>query len=433
MRERAELASGCDRLAARQRTGLTAVRALGSRRVGGILILALMATVAGCGSGSGSAAAGSRAKAFLPPGSAPAGYAPWPEAEHDALHSSQGTVQGPQTGHIRWKAHLGGAVSEGPSIRADGTIYESTDAGVLYAVSPADGHIRWKFDGGGGIGGDLSTTAAVLPDGTIVWPGSRHMVFGLNAQGRQQWAVKVAGTPLSPVVAAPDQIYVMTTAGVLSAIRVAGARTATRWTLKLGSQSLGSPVIRRDGVIEATADNSLIAVKDEGTAAQRLWSFTVTKKVEVSPAVAANGTAVLGTNDGFEYGVSPSGHQLWKHAIKNLSFSSPAVTSAGTAYYGDNSGNMTIAVASTGAVTRSLNAEPGNAQPTANIWTAPLVDSRGDVYYGTHGGEIYGYSPSGAQLFAIPTGQTVADYPALSAAGDLLIGSDNGYLYSIGR
>ena len=61
------------------------------------------------------------------------------------------------------------------------------------------------------------------------------------------------------------------------------------------------------------------------------------------------------------------------------------------------------------------------------------MDSAGDVYYGTHGGEIYGYSPSGSRLFAIPTGKTVDSYPALSATGDLLIGSDNGYLYSIGR
>ena len=40
---------------------------------------------------------------------------------------------------------------------------------------------------------------------------------------------------------------------------------------------------------------------------------------------------------------------------------------------------------------------------------------------------------SGSQLFAIRTGRTVDSYPALSATGDLVIGSDNGYLYSIGR
>jgi hypothetical protein len=47
-------------------------------------------------------------------------------------------------------------------------MYESTDAGVLHAINPANGHDLWHFSGGGPIGGDLSTTAAILPDGSIV-------------------------------------------------------------------------------------------------------------------------------------------------------------------------------------------------------------------------------------------------------------------------
>jgi outer membrane protein assembly factor BamB len=410
----------------------------------GVIIISLTAGVlaAACASGSrnGSAAgnaSGSGTQAAAQPspsGPAPAGYAPWPEAEHDAAHSSQAAIRGPQGGHIRWKTDLGSPISPGPSVGADGTIYESTDAGDLYAINPANGHRRWKFDGRGVIGGDdTSTTAAVLPDGAIVWPGPRHMVFGLDARGQRQWAVNVGGVPLSPVIASPTTLYVMTTSGTLAAIDVHGARAALRWTLKLGHQSFGSPVVRRDGVIETTVDHSLVAVRDDGRTARQLWRFTVPKQVEVSAAVAGNGTAILGTNDGFEYGVSASGKQVWKHATRSPSFSSAAVTSSGTAYYGDNGGALTVASATTGSVERSLEAQPGVSTPEVNIWTAPLVDSAGDVYYGTNGGEIYGYSRSGSQLFAIHTGRTVDSYPALSASGDLLIGSDNGYLYSIGR
>ena len=385
------------------------------------------------GTGTGPEAVAGPVKGATPPGPPPSGYAPWPEAEHDAVHTSQAAVRGPRTGHVRWKANLGSAVNAGPSVGADGTIYEATDAGYLYALSPADGHRLWRFDGRGAVGGDdLSTTAAVLPDGTVVWPGPRHTVFGLDAQGKEQWAVHVSGVPLSPVIASPTEVYVMTASGVLAAIQVDGAKTAARWTLKLGSQSFGSPVIRRDGVIETTVDNCLVAVRDEGDTARKLWQFTVRRKVEVSAAVAASGTAVLGTNDGFEYGISASGRELWKHATRSPSFSSPAVTSAGTAYYGDNSGVLTIAAAATGAVTRSLDAQPGDNTPRANIWTAPLVDSAGDVYYGTNGGDIYGYSPSGSRLLTIRTGKTVNSYPALTATGNLLIGSDNGDLYAIG-
>ncbi len=417
-----------------------------SARSGRVLVVLLAAGLlaAGCAgsgntngttrSGSGTRSVAGQGKGPAPSGPVPAGYAPWPEAENDATHSSQAGVRGPQTGHIRWKANLGSPVTPGPAVAANGTIYESTDAGILYAIDPANGHELWKFDGGGSIGGDdLSTTAAVLPDGTIVWPGPRHTVFGLDAHGSQLWAVNVGAAPLSPLIASPTAVYVMTTAGVLAALKIDGAKTAERWTLKLGSRSLGSPVLGRDGEIETTVDDCLVAVRDNGRTARELWQFTVPQQVEVSAAITSAGTAVLGTNDGFEYGVSPAGKQVWKHAINNLSFSSPAVTTTGKAYYGDNSGVLTVAVAATGSVIRSFEAQPGITSPVVNIWTAPLVDSTGDVYYGTKGGIIYGYSPGGTQLFAIHTGRTVDSYPALSATGDLLIGSDNGYLYSIGH
>ena len=178
-----------------------------------IVVLAAGVLAAACASGArnssgaGPQAAAEPAKGPAPSGPAPTGYAPWPEAEHDATHSSQAAVRGPQSGHIRWKTDLGSPISPGPSVGPDGTIYESTDAGDLYAINPANGHRRWSFNGHGVIGGDdTSTTAAVLPDGTIVWPGPRHMVFGLDARGQRQWTVHVDGVPLSPVIASPTTV-----------------------------------------------------------------------------------------------------------------------------------------------------------------------------------------------------------------------------------
>jgi outer membrane protein assembly factor BamB len=368
---------------------------------------------------------------YAPP---PVGYAPWPETERDATHSSSAPVQGPQTGHIRWKVRLGNAAVGGPSIGPGGTIYETTNAGVLHAINPANGRDLWTFNGHGRtVGFDVSTTPAVLPDGTIVWAGPRHKVFGLSPHGRLLWAVSVGGVPLSPVVAAPDQFYVMTMSGVLFAIDVDGRKTGARWSIKLGRFSFGNPVIRDDGVVETTVDHRLVAVSDDGTAARELWQYAVPRAVEVSPAVGSSGITVLGTDDGFEYGISPVGRKLWAHPTHTKSFSSSAVTPGGVAYYGDNFGALRSASVASGAVIRTLNAHPGDDKPADNIWTSPLIDSSGDVYYGTNGGEIYGYSATGEQLFAIPTGATVESYPAMSARGDLLIGSANGYLYSIGH
>lgn len=313
----------------------------------------------------------------------------------------------------------------------DGTVYESNDGGELHAINPRTGKDRWTYDGHGTIGGDLSTTAAVLPGGTIVWPGPRHTVFGLSSAGRLLWTLPVAGVPLSPVVSGTDSFYVMTTNGQLSAVKVSASRAQPRWMITLGKQSFGSPALRPDGVVMTTVDDSLVAIRDEASKAQSLWRFAVAKPVEVSPAVSSAGVTILGTDDGFEYGVSAAGKQLWKHSIGTFSYSSPAVISDGTAYFGDNKGALTVLSAADGHVLRTFDATPGAVKP-GNIWTAPLIDSAGDVYYGTNDGHVYGFGPTGTMLFDVSTGKTVASYPALTGDGGLLIGSDDGSLYNIG-
>lgn len=302
---------------------------------------------------------------------------------------------------------------------------------MLHAIDPTTGKDRWTYDGKGTIGGDLSTTAAVLPDGAIAWPGSRNTLFGLNPDGSLRWTVALKGVPLSPAIAGDGTLYVMTENGNLSAITVTGSSAKIRWTVALGKSSFGSPAIRSDGAVLTTVGDDLVAVHDGGGKGTVRWRFAAGKAVEVSPAVTPSGITVLGTNDGFEYGVSPAGKQVWKHPIMGFSYSSPAVVSNVSAWFGDNDGVLTHIDPTTGSVLGSTNATPGEKRP-GNIWTAPLVDAAGDTYYGTNDGHIYGYGPAGKQLFDLPTGKTVASYPALTADGGLLIGSDDGSLYDIG-
>ena len=127
------------------------------------------------------------ARAGTPPSGAVAASA-WPVFQHDARHSSTSTATGPQNGHVRWQRRLEGNVTPAPVIGADGAIYAASNGGVLHALDPATGDDRWTFDGGGGYGSDLSTAAAVMADGTILWPGPRDTLFALDAGGALLWS-----------------------------------------------------------------------------------------------------------------------------------------------------------------------------------------------------------------------------------------------------
>ncbi len=350
--------------------------------------------------------------------------APWPQFGRDARRSGAADVVGPQTARVRWRRQLEGPVVPGPAVGEGGVVYAAGNGGVLHAIDLADGRDRWSFDGGAGYGSDLSTVPALLADGTILWPGPLNTVFALDRDGRVLWKVELPGQPLSPAVAADGTVVLGDMAGTLEALAPRGtAEPAVLWRASVGGTSYASPAIAADGTVYTTADQSLYAVRDGEVA----WSFEGGVISEVSPAVAPGGTVIFGTN-GAEYGISPAGEELWKHPNGTRTYSSPIVTHDGLVYYGDNHGRLTTLDAAGG----ELIARVVGLERSAGVWTAPVVDSRHDVYFGAATGAIYGFAADGRRLFELETGDTVDSYPALAADGTLLIGSSNGTLYAIG-
>ena len=392
--------------------------------------LPVLVLLAGCGGGSsgGSSSPATSAGPIAPTraltGSvADHSFAPWPGFARDPRHSGAAAVVGPQTDKIRWQRKLGGAVVPGPAVGKGDIVYAAGNAGVLHAIDLQTGHDLWTFDGGGSYGKDLSTTPALLPDGTVLWPGPGDTLFALSPSGHLLWKSRLSAQPLSPAVMKDGSIVVGDTSGKLEDLVPRGTGApSVRWTVELGDASYGSPALGADGTVYSTTEKALVAVRD----GKVLWSFPAKSPSEVSAAVAPDGTVVFGTNDS-EYGVSPRGKELWRHPNGTRTFSSPIVTADGLAYYGDNHGFVTVLDAKTGETVAKVGVEdpPG-------VWTAVAVDGRHDLYYGTAAGHIYGYDAAGHQLFALKVGGLVASYPALAADGTLLIGSEDGMLYALG-
>jgi outer membrane protein assembly factor BamB len=375
-----------------------------------VLLISTALVLAACGGGSSSS-----------PSSTSASSATVGSAVPVPAKSNGPAVTGPQSAHVLWKVPLGGPVVPGPVV-SSGVVYAAANDGILRAIDLADGKVRWSFDGGGPYGKDLSTSPALEADGTVLWPGPEDTLFALSPAGKLEWKEKLPAQPTSPRVMADGSIVVGDMAGNVEDLVVKGGEPTVRWHLALGGTSYSSPALGKDGTVYTSTGETLYAIRDGKVD----WMFAGASESEVSPAVAPDGTVVFGTNDS-EYGISPEGEELWRHANGTRTFSSPVLTGGGLVYYGDNKGFVNVLQVADGKPVARIGEEsrPG-------VWTAPAIDSRYDVYYGTVAGSVFGYDAAGKQLFELKTGGSVDSYPALAPNGTLLVGSTDGMLYAIG-
>lgn len=351
---------------------------------------------------------------------------------HDARHTGTSSVVGPRSGATLWTRDLGADVTPGTVIGSDGSVIVATNAGVLYALEPATGRTRWTFEGGSGYGNDLSTSASILADGTIAWPGPGGRLYGLTPDGTLLWQVELGGFVLSPAVAESGRIYVVTMSGTMSAIDVGDGAAQVVWSVDTGSGSYASPSIAPDGTIVTTSAHAVVGVSDEGASGLIRWTHPIDTLIEVSPAIGPDGTVVVGTNDRQQYGLDgATGELRWTVKRGDETYSSPVVTPQGLAYYGDHTATLYVADVRTGTLVRSTTTRAERPGRSYGIWTAPAVDAEGAAFYGTRSGHIFGVGPDGTQLFDLDVGGTVDSYPALDAHGTLYIGSSNGTLYAV--
>lgn len=358
----------------------------------------------------------------------------WAQASGDAARSSPTSAVGPQQATVRWQRKLGGAAVAGAAVGLDGSILAAGNDGVLHALDPATGLDRWSYDGGSGYGSDLSTTSAVLDDGTILWPGPGDSLHALTASGAPLWREEFGAFVLSPAVVGGGRVYVADMGGGLAAFDVGPAGQHRRaWQLSFGGTSYSSPAVGPDGTVYAAHDRTVVAVADHGASATTRWTYRAKDTVEVSLAVGSDGTVIVGTNNDDELGLTPRGKLRWRFDKGDWSYSSPVVRD-GTAYFGDHLGYLDVVDARSGKkIHRDLGIPTAKGQTSngTGVWTAPLVDAAGNVYFGTAAGHVYGFDANGNRMWDLDAGALVASYPALTADGTLVIGASDGILYAI--
>ncbi|GLZ48897.1 hypothetical protein Acsp06_50820 [Actinomycetospora sp. NBRC 106375] len=430
-------------------SGMHPERATGRRAVGRVLLAVGLAAVVlvGCGAPS-SPPTPVPPSSTLPAAAPPAGgrllggppldpvpaaaagtatWSPWPAALHDARHSSASSGDGPTTGTVRWRRRLGGAATGGPVVGRDGTVYTASNLGVLHALDPSTGADRWTYASGRRGGSDLSTSALVMPNGTVVWgPPGRSELVGLSSAGSLLWTRPLPGRPTSPASVDGHRLYVGDTGGHVTALDVdRGPRVA--WTVAVGTTSYGSVVTDGSGRIYTTADSALIALDDRGATAGVAWRVEPRDDItEVSAGLAPDGTALLGTNGSREWAYRRDGSPRWNTA-RVITYSSPAVTADGLAYVADHSGRVRVLDIADGAEVAGYQ-----LSSPEQIWSSVAVDRAHRLYFATQDGHVLGAGPDGRVLFDVAVGDPVDSYPALTADGVLIVGDRGGDVVAIG-
>jgi outer membrane protein assembly factor BamB len=362
-------------------------------------------------------------------GTLPTPASAWPEAGYDARRSSATPALGPQTAHVKWTRDLGGNAAAGPVLAANGTVLAATDYGVLHDLDPQTGRDLWSYDGHASYGGDLSTSPAVVAGGIILWPGPNDTLYALSPAGRLLWSRHFAGQVLSPAIGGRDRVYVADHAGHVTALQVTATDHRVLWTTAVGGTDYAGVTISPDGTIFTASNSDLVAIRDLGSSGAVLWRLHAAKPVEVTNAVSAQGTVLLGTDNDKEYGVGTDGTVEWSFHPGESTYSSSVITPAGRGYFGDNSGRLRVVDMATGSVVRTITPLGAGRE---KIWSEPVVDSRGDIYWATTAGNVYGYTAAARQLWHLAVGAGVESYPALGADGTLYLGTTAGRIYAIG-
>lgn len=156
------------------------------------------------------------------------------------------------------------------------------------------------------------------------------------------------------------------------------------------------------------------------------WSYATSYLVESSPAIAADGTLYIGSNDGYLYSINSSTGALnWRYGALAAIASSPAIGSDGTIYFGSNDKSVY-------SINPTTHIPNWSYQTGGAVFSSPAIGSDGTVYVGSTDSYLYAINPStGQPNWSFQTGDVLFSSPAVGPDGAIYIASFDNNLYSI--
>ena len=308
-------------------------------------------------------------------------------------------------GTEKWRFPTGEIIDSAAAVAEDGTIYFPSGDGNIYALTPEGGEI-WRFgahhaagDPGAGDGTHCGITPPVGGpsnwfEGNVIigedgglWAGSdNYRMYGLTPGGEERVAFYtnfVYGAVWSAAATLRDggalfggldmRLYSITAEG----------KCARR--THLGGLVSSTPALSDDmkTVYVGSWDYHVYALDVESGDVE--WKYRTRDLIYGSPAVAEDGTVLVGSSDGSFYALSPEGALLWTYDTLDPIRSSPAVARDGTIFFGAGDGRL-YALNADGTRAWSFDT---TSEDRNDLNSSPALGTE-RVYLGGESGFVYG-------------------------------------------
>jgi len=302
----------------------------------------------------------------------------------------------------------------GPTIGPDGTIYQGSWDGYLYALNK-DGSLKWKYK----TEGSISYPSSIDKNGTIyLGGGDAHSgpdgnLYAFNPNGILKWkydtkALRVGSPAIGPdgliyVAASPD-LFVFDSSGNL------------KW--KKGSEASSGNVQAAE-----TAECGAPPLPACGGGQLQPGSMQPLGSCGAPPLPPCNG-------------IQPQNGNMPQPIDDSIAgIITPAISSNGTIYIGNPMGVLSVLDPKNQEVKWTYKTGVDPKQPGFyGLPSFPVVDKEGSVYFGSVDGKMYAVNKDGKLLWEYQTGGKITEAsPAFGPDGVLYFTSMDGYLYAVGN
>lgn len=189
-----------------------------------------------------------------------------------------------------------------------------------------------------------------------------------------------------------------------------------RWGFTTGGIVVSSPAIAADGTIivgtNYRGQGMVLAIRPGGGLK---WQFVTPDEVDSSPAIGSDGTVYVGCWDGKLYALNSNGGKKWEFDTGVSVYSSPAIGPDGTIYFGSGA-NALHALTPDGK-------EKWRKTVGDQVFSSPAIGPDGTIYFGSLDQYVYAVNPDGTEKWRVDAGYPVWSSPAVGRDGTLYIGT----------